>query len=128
MKTIRIGSGSGFWGDNLDPAIEIARHGNVQYLAYDFLGEPTIPLLQKMQKKNPAQGFVPSIRAVVRGVLPICLEKGIKILTNAGAANPQACADTILATARSWASPNSRSASSRRTTSSRRWRNCSTRA
>ena len=55
MKTIRIGSGSGFWGDNLDPAIEIARHGNVQYLAYDFLGEPTIPLLQKMQKKNPAQ-------------------------------------------------------------------------
>lgn len=100
MKTIRIGSGSGFWGDNLDPAIEIAKHGNVQYLAYDFLGEPTIPLLQKMQKKNPAQGFVPSIRAVVRGVLPICLEKGIKILTNAGAANPQACADTILATAR----------------------------
>ncbi len=100
MKTIRIGSGSGFWGDNLDPAIEIAKHGNVQYLAYDFLGEPTIPLLQKMQKKNPAQGFVPSIRAVVRGVLPICLERGIKILTNAGAANPQACADTILATAR----------------------------
>lgn len=100
MKTIRIGSGSGFWGDNLDPAIEIAKHGNVQYLAYDFLGEPTIPLLQKMQKKNPAQGFVPSIRAVVRGVLPICLEKGIKILTNAGAANPQACADTILATAK----------------------------
>ena len=52
MKTIRIGSGSGFWGDNLDPAIEIARHGNVQYLAYDFLGEPTIPLLQKMQQPS----------------------------------------------------------------------------
>lgn len=100
MKTIRVGSGSGFWGDNLDPAIEIAKHGNVQYLAYDFLGEPTIPLLQKMRQKNPAQGFVPSIRAVVRGVLPICLDKGIKILTNAGAANPQACADTILAAAR----------------------------
>ncbi|HBN8522172.1 acyclic terpene utilization AtuA family protein [Pseudomonas aeruginosa] len=100
MKTIRIGSGSGFWGDNLDPAIEIAKHGNVQYLAYDFLGEPTIPLLQKMRQKNPEHGFVPSIRAVVRGVLPICLEKGIKILTNAGAANPQACADTILAAAR----------------------------
>jgi hypothetical protein len=100
MKTIRVGSGSGFWGDNLDPAIEIAKHGNVQYLAYDFLGEPTIPLLQKMRQKNPAQGFVPAIRAVVRGVLPICLEKGIKILTNAGAANPQACADTILAAAK----------------------------
>jgi len=100
MKTIRIGSGSGFWGDNLDPAIEIAKHGNVQYLAYDFQGEPTIPILQKMHKKNPAQGFVPSITAVVRGVLPICLEKGIKILTNAGGANPQACADTILATAK----------------------------
>lgn len=100
MKTIRIGSGSGFWGDNLDPAIEIAKKGNVQYLAYDFLGEPTIPLLQKMRQKNPAQGFVPSIRAVVRGVLPICLEKGIRILTNAGAANPQACAESIMEAAR----------------------------
>ncbi len=100
MKKIRIGSGSGFWGDNLDPAIEIAKHGDVQYLAYDFLGEPTIPSLQKMQRKDPSRGYVPSIRAVVRGVLPICLEKGIKILTNAGAANPQACAETILATAK----------------------------
>src|SRR4051812_21575169 len=80
MKTVRIGSGSGFWGDNLDPAIEIANKGDVQYLAYDFLGEPTIPILQKMRQKNPEQGFVPAIRAVVRGVLPICLEKGIKIL------------------------------------------------
>ncbi|WP_308114915.1 acyclic terpene utilization AtuA family protein [Rhodococcus opacus] len=100
MKKIRIGSGSGFWGDNLDPAIEIAKHGDVQYLAYDFLGEPTIPSLQKMQRKDASRGYVPSIRAVVRGVLPICLEKGIKILTNAGAANPQACADTILTTAK----------------------------
>ncbi|MFT3660979.1 MAG: DUF1446 domain-containing protein [Gordonia sp. (in: high G+C Gram-positive bacteria)] len=100
MKTVRIGSGSGFWGDNLDPAIEIAEHGDVQYLAYDFLGEPTIPTLQKMARKDPSRGYVPAIRAVVRGVLPICLEKGIKILTNAGAANPHACADTILETAR----------------------------
>lgn len=43
---------------------------------------------------------MPAIRAVVRGVLPICLEKGITILTNAGAANPQACADSILAAAK----------------------------
>ena len=100
MKTVRIGSGSGFWGDNLDPAIEIAKHGDVQYLAYDFQGEPTIPILQKMRQKNPDAGFVPSVRAVVRGVLPICLEKGIKILTNAGGANPQACADSIIAAAK----------------------------
>jgi hypothetical protein len=100
MKTVRVGAGSGFWGDNLDPAIEIAKNGDVQYLAYDFLGEPTIPILQKMRHKNAAQGFVPAIRAVVRGVLPICLEKGIKILTNAGAANPHACAESILDTAR----------------------------
>ena len=96
MKKIRIGSGSGFWGDNLDPAVEIAKHGEVQYLAYDFLGEPTIPLLQKIQINNPAQGYVPAIGAVVRGALPICLEKGIKILTNAGAANPRGCAESII--------------------------------
>ncbi len=100
MKKVRVGSGSGFWGDNLDPAIEMAKRGNVQYLAYDFLGEPTIPILQRLRRKNPEQGFVPSIRAVVRGVLPICLDKSIKILTNAGAANPAACADSIMATAR----------------------------
>jgi hypothetical protein len=100
MKTVRIGAGSGFWGDNLEPAIEIAKNGDVQYLAYDFLGEPTIPILQKMRHKHPDQGYVPAIRAVVRGVLPICLEKGIKILTNAGAANPEACAESILEAAR----------------------------
>ncbi len=96
MKKVRIGAGSGFWGDNLDPAVEIAKHGNVQYLAYDFLGEPTIPILQKRQMANPSQGYVPAIGAVVRSALPICLEKGIKILTNAGAANPHACAENIL--------------------------------
>lgn len=96
MKKVRIGAGSGFWGDNLEPAVEMAKNGDVQYLAYDFLGEPTIPLLQEMRRRNPERGFVPAVRAVVRGVLPIALDKGIKILTNAGAANPQACAQSII--------------------------------
>lgn len=100
VKTVRVGTGSGFWGDNLEPAIEIAKSGNVKYLAYDFLGEPTIPILQKLRRQNPDAGFVPAIRTVVRGVLPICLEKGITILTNAGAANPHACADSILSAAK----------------------------
>lgn len=99
-KTVRVGAGSGFWGDNLEPAIEIAKNGNVQYLAYDFLGEPTIPILQKLRQQNPDAGFVPAIRTVVRGVLPICLEKNITILTNAGAANPHACADSIMSAAK----------------------------
>jgi hypothetical protein len=51
-KTVRVGAGSGFWGDNLEPAIEIAKNGNVQYLAYDFLGEPTIPILQKLRQQT----------------------------------------------------------------------------
>ncbi|WP_260287166.1 acyclic terpene utilization AtuA family protein [Peribacillus aracenensis] len=95
MKTVRIGSGSGFWGDNLDPAIELVKKGEINYLAYDFLGEPTIPLLQKMRRKSPEKGYVPSISTVCRTVLPLCLEKGIKILTNAGGANPEACAEKI---------------------------------
>lgn len=96
MKKIRIGSGSGFWGDNLDPSVELAKHGDIQYLAYDFLGEPTVPTLQKRRIQNPEQGYVPAIGAIVRKALPVCLEKGIKILTNAGAANPQACAKNII--------------------------------
>ena len=45
-KTIRIGSGTGFWGDIFEPGAVIVEKGDVNYIAYDFLGEPTIPILQ----------------------------------------------------------------------------------
>jgi len=95
MKRIRIGSGHGYWGDIFDPGKKIVEEGDVQYIAYDFLGEPTIPILQQLKRKSPDKGYVPAISQLCRTILGTCLDKGIKIVTNAGAANPIKCGERV---------------------------------
>ena len=97
---IRIGSGHGFWGDIFEPGAVIVEKGDVDYMAYDFLGEPTIPLLQQERRRDLAKGYVPAITALIRSIFPTCIKKGIRIVTNAGAANPEACAERIAEVAR----------------------------
>jgi hypothetical protein len=100
MKKVRVGSGHGWWGDLFEPGLEIVKRGNIGYIAYDFLGEPTIPLLQQVQRKDPKKGYVPAISQLVRTTLPEASNKGTRIITNAGAANPDACAGKIIQIAR----------------------------
>ena len=92
MKTIRIGSGAGYSGDRIEPAIELAEKGDIQYLAFECLAERTIALAQQQKMKNPEAGYDPLLEPRMRAVLAICKAKGIKIITNMGAANPQAAA------------------------------------
>ena len=61
MKNVRIGCGSGYWGDALDPALELAEKGNVQYLGFDHLAELTMCLLHKQKQKDPTKGYIPDI-------------------------------------------------------------------
>ena len=42
MKSVRIASGSAFWGDMLEPAIELAEKADVQYIGFDHLAELTM--------------------------------------------------------------------------------------
>jgi hypothetical protein len=92
VRTIRIGSGAGYSGDRIEPAIELAEKGDIQYLVFECLGERTVALAQQARMKNPDGGYDPLLEERMRVVLPICAAKGIKIVTNMGAANPEAAA------------------------------------
>ena len=92
MRTIRIGSGAGYSGDRIEPAVELAEKGDIQYLVFECLGERTVALAQQARMKNPEGGYDPLLEERMRAVLPLCASKGIKIVTNMGAANPEAAA------------------------------------
>ncbi|MBO1908117.1 DUF1446 domain-containing protein [Microvirga sp. 3-52] len=99
MRQIRIGAGAGYSGDRIEPAIELAEKGDLQYLVFECLAERTIALAQQAKLKNPAAGYDPLLPERLRAVLPLCHSKGIRIITNMGAANPIAAAERTRAVA-----------------------------
>lgn len=101
MRSIRIGSGAGYSGDRIEPALELAEKGDIQYLVFECLGERTVALAQQARLKDPDGGFDPLLEARMRAVLPACAAKGIKIVTNMGAANSWAGARKTAEIARS---------------------------
>lgn len=90
MKTVRIGCGAGYSGDRIDPAMELAAKGDLAYLVFECLAERTIALAQKARLRDPCAGFDPLLEERMEAVLPLCAEKGIRIISNMGAANPRA--------------------------------------
>jgi hypothetical protein len=99
VKTVRIGAGAGFSGDRIEPAVEVAERGGVQYLVFECLAERTIALAQQAKMKDPALGYDLLLADRMRAVLGTCHSKGIKIITNMGAANPVAAAEKTAAIA-----------------------------
>ncbi len=100
MRTIRIGSGAGYSGDRIEPALELAEHGEIQYLAFECLAERTIALAQQARLTDPDGGYDPLLTARMEAVLAACVHRGIRIVTNMGAANPVAAAREIARIAR----------------------------
>jgi hypothetical protein len=92
LRSIRIGSGAGYSGDRIEPAVELAEKGDIQYLVFECLGERTVALAQQARMKDPQAGYDPLLEARMGAVLPVCAGKGITIVTNMGAANPLAAA------------------------------------
>ena len=100
MRTIRIGGGAGYSGDRIQPAVELAEQGGLDYLVFECLAERTIALAQQVRLKDPRAGYDPLLAARMRAVLPLCVANGVKIVTNMGAANPHAAAEATRAIAR----------------------------
>jgi hypothetical protein len=100
VKTIRIGTGAGFSGDRIEPSVEVAERGDVQYLVFECLAERTIALAQQAKLRDPTQGYDVLLADRMRAVLPTCRAKGIKVITNMGAANPIAGAQKTAEVAR----------------------------
>ncbi|ATM96498.1 Protein of uncharacterised function (DUF1446) [Yersinia frederiksenii] len=100
MKKIRIGSGAGYAGDRIEPAVELAEKGDIDYLVFECLAERTIAIGQKQKQQDASKGYNELLIDRMRAVLPICMAKGIRIVTNMGSANPQAAGEAVIAVAR----------------------------
>lgn len=93
---LRIGSGAGFAGDRLEPAVLLAERGGLDYLVLECLAERTIALAQRRKLKDPAMGYDSLLEKRLEPLLPILKKNGIRLVTNMGAANPVAAAEKIV--------------------------------
>lgn len=99
-KTIRIGSGQGFWGDRQDAPIEQIRNGPLDYLMMDYLAEVTMSILQKQKSRDPEQGYARDFVPLMEELFPDLMEKGVRVVTNAGGVNLEGCRDALVQAAR----------------------------
>ena len=95
MRQIRIGAGAGFAGDRIEPAVELAERGRLDYLVFECLAERTIALAQQARLADPAGGYDSLLERRMRAVLPACRRNGTRIVSNMGAANPLAAAERV---------------------------------
>jgi Acyclic terpene utilisation family protein AtuA len=100
MRTIRIGNGQGFWGDNVDAPVELLRGGPIDYIGMDYLAEVTLSIMMRQKLRNPKLGYATDFIGFIRRVLPEIKERNVRILTNAGGLNPRACRNRIFEVAR----------------------------
>ncbi len=91
-RVLRIGAGASYAGDRVEPATELAKHAQLDYLVYETLAERTIALAQLERLKNPDAGFNELLADRFYGALPYCREQGTRIVSNMGAANPRGAA------------------------------------
>ena len=91
-RRVRIGAGAGYSGDRIEPAVELAEHGQLDYLVFECLAERTIAIAQQARRNDPVLGYDPLLDARMQAVLPVVAVKRVRIVSNMGAANPRAAA------------------------------------
>jgi hypothetical protein len=94
-KTIRIASGQGFWGDWLEAPRRQVEGGPVDYLMLDYLAEVTMSILQKQRERDPRMGYARDFIGAMESVFPAVVERGVRVIANAGGVNPPACAAAV---------------------------------
>ena len=92
---IRIANCSGFYGDRIAAAREMVEGGPIDVLTGDWLAELTMLILQRSRAKRPNGGFARTFVTQMEQVMGTCLDKGIKVVSNAGGLDPDGCADAI---------------------------------
>ncbi len=96
---IRIASGQGYWGDRFDAPIDQVKEGDVDYLVMDYLAEVTMSIMQKQKSRDVNLGYAKDFIPLMRKLLPLLVEKDVKLITNAGGVNPVSCMIAVRAIA-----------------------------
>jgi hypothetical protein len=97
MKSVvRVAAGQGFWGDWLEAPRRQVQGGPVDYLMLDYLAEVTMSILQKQMARDPSAGYARDFVEVLDSILDAVVERGVKVIANAGGVNPKGCADAVL--------------------------------
>lgn len=96
-KVVRVAAAQGFWGDSLDAPRRQVEGGPIDYLMLDYLAEVTMSILQKQKERDPAMGYARDFVGAVESVIPALVERGVKIIANAGGVNPKSCAAAVRA-------------------------------
>src|SRR3712207_4298986 len=99
-RVVRVASGQGFWGDSLEAPRQQVEGGPVDYLMLDYLAEVTMSILQKQKERDPRMGYARDFLGAIDSVLPAIVERGVRVIANAGGVNPSACADAVIDVAR----------------------------
>jgi len=94
-KNIKIANAQGFWGDSVDAPINMINYGDIDYLTLDYLAEVTISIMQRQKLKNPNLGYARDFVNLIDLTINKISKNNIKIITNAGGANPYSCANKI---------------------------------
>ena len=98
--TVRIGAGAGFADDRIEPAVELVERSDLDYLVFECLAERTIAAAQRERLVDPGGGYNEWLADRMTAVLTSARSRGIRILTNMGAANPVAAAQVVVEVAR----------------------------
>jgi hypothetical protein len=94
---IRIANGSAFWGDSSEAPLQLLRGGPLDYLTLDYLAEITMSILQKQRARDPRTGYAHDFPGLIKRCAKDIVERGVKIVANAGGINCEACRDAVLA-------------------------------
>lgn len=94
-EIFRIGNSSGFYGDRLSAPREMVEGGPIDVLTGDYLAELTMAILYRSRVKRPETGYATTFLTQMEHVLGSCLEKRIRVVSNAGGLNPAGLAEAL---------------------------------